>query len=68
MTKERDVTMEYEGDLKDLKSLICIWYMDGKEVYRHKYTDMTTYAALCGVRFEVRERIIRWAKMIHNPD
>jgi len=68
MNKEPEVTMKYEGERNDHKSLVCVWYMDGKEVYRNKYSDMWIYAALCGVRKEVRDRIIQWAKMLHNPD
>jgi len=68
MKEKTVVEMKYEGDRGDQQNLICVWFVDGKEVYRHKYSDMFIHAGLYGVQFNVRERIIEWAKMLHNPD
>jgi len=61
-------TMKYEGDKKNEDTLQCVWFIDGKEVFRHQYKHIFIYASMINCNFKVRLAILQWAEMIVNPD
>lgn len=61
------VEMRYEGDRKQHDKLECVFTYNGRE-YRLMYYQMSMFAGLFNMPEEVREYILRWAKMLNNPD
>jgi len=60
--------MTYEGDRADTETLMCVWTIDGVEVFRHPYKWMSIYAQMINCHFQVRLSILQWAEMLVNPD
>jgi len=66
--KDHAPVMTYEGDRSKPAELICVWSIDGEEVFRHPYSHMAIYARMINCHFSVRLRILQWAEMIVRPD
>jgi len=67
-TRESKAEMRYEGDKNDPDNLVCIWSIDGHEVFRHPYKNIHIYASMINCHFKVRLAILQWAEMLVNPD
>jgi hypothetical protein len=60
--------MNYEGGSR-LDPQFCVWKdANGKEVFRIEYKKISDMRAIFGAPAEVREEILFWANMLHNPD
>lgn len=66
MNTDDKVTMRYEGDQK-AGTLECVFTYRGKE-YRVPYFMISALRDLYALPDPVREQILFWAKMLHNPD
>lgn len=61
------VEMRYEGDKSQHDKLECVYTYRGKE-YRVPYYFISSLRDLYALPDAVREEILFWAKMLHNPD
>jgi hypothetical protein len=59
--------MRYEGDKSKPETLECVYTYRGKE-YRLSYSWIKSLAVLYGMPDRLRDDILFWAKMLHNPD
>jgi hypothetical protein len=66
--KDHAPVMMYEGDRNKPDELVCVWSIDGKEVFRHPYSNMAIYASMINCHFLVRLAILHWAERIVRPD
>ena len=62
--------MSYEdGNGSKLYPQWCVWHdAKGKEVFRIEYEKISKMRAIYGAPDEIREEILFWAQMLHNPD
>jgi len=67
LRKETPV-MNYEGDRLNEDTLVCVWSIDGVEVFRHPYKHILIYASMLRPNYKVRLALLQWAEMIVNPD
>lgn len=65
--REHVPQMHYEGDKNHEETLICVWTIDGDEVFRHPYSHILIYASMLNCNFKVRLALMRWAEMLVNP-
>lgn len=61
------VEFRYEGDRNKHDTLECVYTFRDKE-YRLSYKWISSLRQLYGLPVAVREEILEWAKMLHNPD
>jgi len=61
------VTMCYKGGTSNPDALICVFTWRGHE-WEIPYTQMRQLAHLYAMPESVREHLLHWAKMMHNPD
>jgi len=64
---EEKIEMRYEGGKRKYDQLYCVFTYKGEE-YRLAHHKMQYFAELFSLPEAVREEILRWAKMINNPD
>jgi len=69
MIDDDKVTMRYEGKYNGHNSddLVCIVTYKGTE-YKFLYRNLRIIPQLYGVPYAVREYLLHWGMMLHNPD